>query len=120
MDSAFGTVPPYTGNNITCYSTPMHSVVCKECPYGPKTAVFLVHQRVSEGSHSRLLDGTELRQNDKACCPVRKPVSNRVAPTVPTPAVETICLPDSQHPTRTKTHNDIPNGPTMAVPSFSP
>jgi hypothetical protein len=54
----------------------MHSVVRKECPYSPKMAIFLVHQLVHEGLYSHLLDGTKLHQNDKACCPVRKPISN--------------------------------------------
>ena len=86
--------------------------------YGPQMAVTSIHPRFHRESCCRHLDGTELHQNDKACCPVRKLVSNRrVVPTAPTPAASTRCPPRSQHPTHSKMRYDPSDGPQMTVPS---
>jgi hypothetical protein len=86
--------------------------------YGPQMAVTSIHPRFHRESRCRRLDGTELRQNDEACCPVRILVSNRrVAPTAPTPAASTRCPPRSQHPTHSKMRYNPSDGPQTAVPS---
>jgi hypothetical protein len=84
-------------------------------------AIFSIHPQFLMELCCHCLDGTKLHQNDKACCAVRKLISNqRVMPTAPTPAVTTKCPAHSKQPTQSKTRNKNHYGPQKAILSPQP
>jgi hypothetical protein len=60
-------------------------------------------------------------KNNRIHCSMNENVSKQqAAPPVLPPAVRTICVPDAPKPTHSKTRNDLPHGPPVAVLSSHP